>query len=527
MIMNDYYLSPAGQSLVKRLRELEAQAQQLQSHPHHESTVSVAGVGKTVSTAYEQLRNAAEYTEEHLLLQRAIRRFYTRSISFYDKKLQSDIAEELIIELTQSGYLRNNSISKQLLKDVEKLVKDYYEAYWQLRDERVSQEVASRWILDIVSVSTEGLFHFIDVHRTEICADFAFDHYYTLLKKDFDGKIEQYDMALFIAVHRSLLKSDQATVRAALLSREQNRKHSFKNLQEFSDFNQQIDDLFSASSTDRLVRYINKYGAPLRILNRLLHEETDASILENRTSFLHAFEAQTEREYRRVEKKINRGVIKSIIFLFITKVIVGIAIEIPYDLYFHDKIIWLPLIINLLFPPLFMASLRLSMKLPKRANTDALREYIDATFYQETPEARSLIIKPKNTAHSPLLNTMYIAMFLIIFSAVALRLWLWDFSLVHILIFFIFLSTASFLGFRLSRLIRELEMVNTNQGAVAVIRDFAYTPFILVGSWISDKYSRINVVALVLDMAIELPLKTFLKLLRQWTQFLSDKRDEL
>lgn len=527
MRMNDYYLSPAGLGLVKRLRELEAQSQQLRAHMQHELTVSVAGVGKTVSTAYEQLRNSAEYTEEHLLLQRAIRRYYNRSISFYEKKLPTDIAEELIIELTQSGYLQNNSIPKHLLKDIEKLVKNYYDVYLQLRQQRVSQEIASRWILDIISVSTESLFHRLDVQRTEICADFAFDHYYSSLKKDFDGKIDQYDMALYIAVHRSLLKSDQATIRAALLTREQNRKNTFKDLHAFSEFNQQIDELFSANSTDRLVRYINKYGAPLRILNRLIHDEPDVGLLENRTSFLHAFEAQTEKEYRRVEKKINRGVIKSIVFLFITKVIVGLAIEIPYDLYFHNKIIWLPLLINLLFPPLFMASLRLSMKLPKRANTDALREYIDTVFYQETPETRTVIIRPKSTVHSPLLNTMYIVMFLFIFSIVALRLWLWEFSMVHIAIFFIFLSTASFLGFRLSRLIRELEMVNTNQGVVAVIRDFAYTPFILVGSWISDKYSRINVVALVLDMAIELPLKTFLRLLRQWTQFLNDKRDEL
>ncbi|MGI8633958.1 MAG: hypothetical protein ACR2KZ_01010, partial [Segetibacter sp.] len=195
--------------------------------------------------------------------------------------------------------------------------------------------------------------------------------------------------------------------------------------------------------------------------------------------------------------------------------------------YFNGMIIVLPLAINLLFPPIFMASLRLSMKLPGRANTDALREYVDNMFYINHDVGHKIFSKPKTAGSSLLLNIIYGAMFLFVFSFVAFRLWLWGFSAVHIFIFFLFLSTASFLGFRLSRLISELEMVNTNQGIVAIVRDFAYTPFILVGRWISDNYSKVNIVALVLDMAIELPLKTFLRLTRQWTKFLNDKKDQL
>jgi hypothetical protein len=526
--MNEYSLTPAGVKLQSRLRGLNQKERALSHHDQRSAKVSVAGAGKTVSMAYEQLRNAAEYTEEHLLLQRAIRRFYTRNISFYDKKNAPEIADELIIELTQSGYLQNNTVAKNILKDIQKLITNYYNLYWQLREHRVSQDSASTWVLDILSVSTEASFHPLDNERTDIFAACAFDHYYEMLKKDFDGKIEFYDMALFTAIHRALLKSDQATVRVALLTREQTAGRTFKNFQAYLDFNELVDAIFSATSTDHLVRYINKYGAPLRILNRLIQDmPDDGALFGDRPAFLAAFDNQTRSEYKRVNRKINRGVIRSILFLFITKVIIGILIEIPYDLYFHNKIIWLPLIINLLFPPVFMASLRLSMKLPRQANSDALREYVDKMLYGRSGKESALYLKPKQIPTSGLLNAMYIAMFVFIFSIVALQLWLWQFSLIHIAIFFTFLSTASFLGFRLSRLIRELEMVNTNQGVVALVRDFAYTPFILVGRWISDKYSRVNVVALILDMAIELPLKTFLRLLRQWTQFLSDKRDEL
>ena len=72
--------------------------------------INVAGVGGLVSVAYEQLRNAAEYAQEHLLIQNAIRRFYGRSISFHNHtSISKTIAEELIIELTQSGYVKNKT----------------------------------------------------------------------------------------------------------------------------------------------------------------------------------------------------------------------------------------------------------------------------------------------------------------------------------------------------------------------------------------------------------------------------------
>ena len=85
----------------------------------------------------------------------------------------------------------------------------------------------------------------------------------------------------------------------------------------------------------------------------------------------------------------------------------------------------------------------------------------------------------------------------------------------------------SFLGFRLSRMIREIESIETNQNGVTTVRDFLYMPFVVVGRYMNDKYSKVNIVALALDMLIELPLKTTLRLIRQWAAFISAKKDEI
>jgi hypothetical protein len=43
----------------------------------------------------------------------------------------------------------------------------------------------------------------------------------------------------------------------------------------------------------------------------------------------------------------------------------------------------------------------------------------------------------------------------------------------------------------------------------------------------SEKYAKVNIVAMVLDMLIELPLKTVLRLVRQWGAFIDDRKDRI
>jgi hypothetical protein len=83
------------------------------------------------------------------------------------------------------------------------------------------------------------------------------------------------------------------------------------------------------------------------------------------------------------------------------------------------------------------------------------------------------------------------------------------------------------LGYRLTLQIKELELVNTNQGFLALVRDFLYAPFIFVGKKISYRFGQLNIIAQILDVVIDLPLKTIVRLVRQWMVFLNNKKDEL
>lgn len=522
-MMDDVNLQPAARALCEQLHAVRLHHEAVKAHIEKAPKLQVVGVGQAIASTYEQIRNAAENTEDHLLLERAIRRFLTRNLSFHIQKVPTGIGEELVVELTQARYLANGQIALTTVEAIEQTIIQEHARFWRLREAEVSHQDAEIWILDVLSVQIEEMIGNDHLAQNAL-VHFAHTHYREILHKMIvPGQEEMFDLALFIAIHESLMRADTAVVRREVVRLYVRQPDD---IQRFIEMNRRVDTLLTAELHTKLNSAVIKYGAPLRILKEMI-ADTDAVdvLLRDRAKFLSAFEMQMNTVYDDVAKRLNRGIIKSIIFLFITKVVIGLAIEVPYDIVIHGYIAWIPLAINIFFPPLYMASLKWSFKLPGVANKKATTSYIDKLLYGTGANDKTITIKRKKA--SPIMDMLYAMMFVVSFSVVVLILALLEFNIVQGVIFFVFLSTASFLGFRLSRTVRELEMFATRQNFFDAIRDFFYTPFIMVGRWVSDKYSRLNIVTMFLDMAIELPLKTILRMVRQWMRFLNDKRDEM
>lgn len=518
-------LNQKGLVLAEHLRLLQNREKELAKAQAASEKFTVVGAGGTLTAAYEQLRNAAENTEEHLLLQNAIRRFYRQLFVTRDSRMVATSGNELAVELTLAGYLPNDSLTKQQLEAISSLAVRYYTVYEQIRSDRsLSADRATKWALDVLAVQVE---HTINDHgRQVVFTEFAYTQLSDMLDANstLGHETSDFGVLLYIALYRALLKSDEATIRATLLERYQANP---ENLSTYVSFNQRFDELINSSDADKLFHVVDRQGAPLRVLRRMIEDRPDLdNLLPRRDAFLDEYEKQVNDEYGRVGRRINRAIIRSIIFLIITKFLIGIAIEVPYDLWVYGQIIWLPLIINLLFPPVYMFALRATLQLPGYGNTKVLVDRIEAMLYGGE-NVLGLEQRSRSRGNNATFSFFYVLSSMAVFAGVIYILLLLQFSLLHMAIFFVFLSAASFLGFRLSRLIRELEIGRSAQNGMTVVRDFLYLPFVVVGQWMSDKYSRVNIVTIVLDMLIELPLKTVLRLVRQWGAFIDERKDRI
>lgn len=506
-------------------RDLKLRLDQLEKHDEKDSDViNVANVGRVVAFAYEQLRNSAEYTQEHLLRQGAIRRFLVRNLSFQtQRQISEHLAEELIIELTQAGYIENHTIPRDFLPKISQAFAKHYQNYWRMKP-YTSRAEAEEWTLDLMTVGAETII--ANDNKLQIYQYFAYDHYKNVVdKQQFGSALENqnYDSSLYIAVHKTLLKSDLSTLRHDL---QQLYKYPDDDIQAYARFHKLITESFTSDLTNQLARIVDRHGAPLRIFKSLIEDgEGLPKLLENDGRFMSAYSAKVDEEYKKAKIRLNNMMVKSILFLLITKSLIGLLIEIPYDLLVYGSIIVLPLVINLLAPIAYLIIQRLSIKVPGEVNTEAMVEYMASALYEENPP--KLTNKNHSKSYNIGFSIAYGLMFIAAFGIVLNRLVSLEFNIVQIVLFVIFLATASFLGFRLTGIIRELELVTAKAGFTQLVRDFLYMPFIVFGRWLSEEYKKVNIIALILDTAIELPLKAVLRLIRQWTGFLNDKKDQL
>ena len=496
-------------------------------------TIHIPTVGSKISTAYEQLRNASEYAEENQMRRRAIRRYLKRELSFHTKAKTNQIAEELITELTQAEYLPNDHTTANDLATISDHLQRHYGAYWQyakIESSSKKRQEFQKWVLDVASVRCEQVL-------THNIRELSFTHLaFTYLQPKItsdkmirDGEAvdpSDFPLVLYLAIQQAILKSDLASMRVAVLD---SYRQDISKLHNFEAFNAKIDYLIESKTLAYTTRIVNRNGAALRMLYSGFftpEAPVTSAAFKSEDALEYALRDHIEKEYAAIDDRLDKGIVRSITFLLVTKSLIGLGIEIPYDLWAEGGILWLPLILNLFFPALFIAISRLTLSTPGARNTDAIiRQLQDMILFREQPQDYAVRI-PRATP-SIGFNLMYTALFGLVFAGVGYLLYWLQFNIVQGVIFFIFMSTASFLAFRLSNQIREVEAVHSSQGSLALMRDVIYTPFIYVGQQISYRYSKMNIIAAVLDVLIELPLKNLLRISRQWTQFLSSKRDEL
>lgn len=516
-------------NLRDHLATARALEQRLEASYQRGPKISITGVGAGIATAYEQLRNAAEYTDEHLLLQRAVRRFYVRNLQFTGN-VPADLGEELITELTQAGYLANNTLAEGTAAHLNAGIKVYQTLYTELRRHSIEADLAERWLYDLLGAETER------VLLTAIGRGLADQQAFIATALDYfksqpapaaitalETRPGDYATILFIAVHRALIKAGLLTVRLALF---QSRSASQPGLPGFIEANREVDHLFTAAATERLTRYITSQGGPWRVLYGLMLERDIAPLLADEPAFTSAYRAHTIVEYERLQHRINRGLLRSIAFLVVSKVILGLAVEVPYDLWSTGVVGLLPLTVNLAFPPVYMMLLGLSLREPTQANATTLVERMAATLFHPADVTHHT---PRRAPRHRRLafNFVFAILCAAVFGGLGWSLARLGFNVVQGIIFFVFLSTASFLGFRLSRIIRELTLGSERAGLGTAFKDALSLPFVFLGQWLSTNYARVNLAAGLLDLFIELPLKTILRLIRQWISFVNEKKDEI
>lgn len=505
--------------------------------PYHGPKISVNDAASRLAFIYEKIRNTVDYREDHLLRRHATARILKRIANPGNKG--SDIARPLIEELIRARYLSNDTVPENMAETVSHLINKYIVIYNAIVDsDYPPKQMKSffNWLIELAACEVEETLVpgdeekiLVEVTQRTIKQNLVFDGNCQL---DEQGK----NIQIYIAILKSLLKADEMTIDYFLLkyyfpdwhnldlAEAERLAHEVKKSQGI------IKENFNHSLNEKLVRSFKKYTVIFWILQDIVRENPDTylNIFAKKERLIEKVEQTCRAKYSHIGGKVRRAIVRSVIYIFCTKIIFGLLLEFPFDYFILKELRWLPLIVNAIFPPLLMAAIGISIRTPGKKNTDKIVKEIETVVYDNGGgELRVRIIKPKKGILNFVLNFIYFVMYFVSFGLIVYGLDRIGFSIASIMIFLLFLTMVSFFSLRIRHTAAELIILDQRERFLTVIVSFLFVPILRVGRWIAMHSSKINVFIFILDFIIEAPFKIFVRIFEDLVIFVKEKRDEM
>lgn len=493
--------------------------------------ITVHAAVSRFAVLYEKVRNAVDYRAEHLLRKAAIVRILKRQFA-----LEGDAesaANQLIRELIAARYLPNAKLPESLIDDAALIISKYL----ALKDIGLGDDKHFEWLLGITAAELEEL---VDDH-TEVKG------YINFLYESLEDKIRIHEgtlddmnrrLQVYIACHRSFVKADDEMIGFKLarayqpkwmepgewLERPHEMAHSMLHVQDC------VQSALGNSLGLKFLNAVKPWAISLRVLQTVLSENADRKeeVLTDPEKMHRQIEIVADKRIKESRAKISRGTFRAIIYLFITKILFALALEVPAELLIYSEIHYTSLAINIAFPPVLMFLVGSLIRMPGKENIRRIQQGVDELLSAEgVPEKKIRVPRERGPFGQVMFGMLYAMTFLISFGAVYLGLSALKFTWVSALIFIFFLCIVSFFAFRLRAGAKEYIAIPRRSGIISMFVDFFSIPILRAGRWLSETVSRFNVFIFFFDFIIEAPFKIFLNILEEWSAFIREKKEEL
>lgn len=487
---------------------------------------------------YERIRNAVEFNEEHLIRRIAISRILRRRLAVNPDG--EGEGENLARELLWGRYVPEDIVSQQDVEEFQTIIYAYLQFFGEIRnthDVKSTQNLGSM-VLDLMSCEIEEA---IDEEKTQKLSAHIYFFYQTLRNKIYmkDVPEDQKDAYFYAAAERALARNDTPFIMYHLFMLKYGPLHMLTSSElktaasEFHVFLSESRNILRNQYSDQLVKFAQKQVPPYKILYSILERNEDAgrSILEDPEQLHDAVEEVCTEKYALTRDKLRNAAIKSITYIFLTKMIIVLIFEIPVTQILYGELELIPIGINTLLPPLLMGFIVTFTNPPSDRNTERIYSRI-VDILKNNPESESKqkhIAKSKKTRRPILFflfSVLYVLTFTLVFSGLYLVLDGIGFNIISKAIFVFFISVVAFFGYRIRQTANEY-VLDSRENVFFSFVTFLFLPLLSLGKFFSEQVSRINLFIIFFDYIIEAPSKFLFELVEEWTRFLKARKDEL
>lgn len=507
-------------------------------NPDEFTKLTVSRAVSFVALVYEKVRNAIEYREDHLIRRAAIERILRRRLSMNP---QGDgEAENVLRELLWARYFPKNSLGEDDVEVIQRIINNYVSLRDQILKRRQddTREYLYSFIMDLASCEIEEALSPDVSTREAIHTNFIYQTIHKTVRVE-EMPEEQKDLYLMAAIERTYRKSDQSYQRYHIftLFYDPISQMDTGALQDvigrFMEIAKKIDSARTNKVVDKLAKFVKKQLPPYLILFEMINDDLKNvdSYLTDKKALWERVEKKCTQKYSQVKSRLTSLSIRSLIYIFATKMVLAIILEYPVSMLLYNEAPLMPIIINSLFPPLLLLMIVLWFRLPGKDNTiNIYHRIIHILDADQSFESRVNLITKKPRRFNPFLKTIftgfYICTFVVTFSIINYILSLLDFHLLSKLLFVFFISVVSFFAYRIKQIVAEYRLVERDSILNPVI-DFFFLPILSLGKIFNSGVAKINVFIVIFDFIIEAPFKLIIDVIEEWISFVRARKDEI
>jgi hypothetical protein len=528
---------------VKDLFRAVFQEQEAGKDEEQDDTVAKIKVNEIISKMsffYEKIRNAVDYKDDHLLRKNAIERILKR-LNMLGHTEAEEIAKTLLVELIRAGYLKNNDVPETKINEVAEVIEKFnkLQRLTVASGKKENQEVdaVKKWINNLTATNLEELLgdHTVD----QVIGRQMFDIINLNIIDGGENKEFTRDkkVQIYIGIYAKLFKYDDAMLEY-MLFRYFNPQWGEASDEDVALIAQRYYELRDAIAQNlrhpfrkQVGKVVGRYNIYFSILKDAIAENPPATydkLKEHPDQFKKIIAKICERRYRESRGRLNRGAIRSIIYIFLTKTVLVFILEIPATMFFGEEVRLYSLVINVLFPPALLFLIAMITSVPGDENTAQIQAGIEEIVFAEKKAKHPVKIgypTKRKAAASLIFGFFYTITFLLSFGLVIWALTEIEFSFVSIIIFLFFLSMISFFGIRLGRFARAYSVTERRENLFSFVANFFYVPIVSMGKWLSESFSQINVFIFFMDFIIEAPFKILVEMFEQWTAYVKERKE--
>lgn len=506
--------------LTSPIQELAARVLSIEAGhgDHAEASLEVNDVVSAVAGTYEKLRYLLEYREEHTVRRAAIERMLRRRILIEGRQFDG---ARFMRELVEGKYLPAHDATEEFARAASATVARFEE----LADH--AGEEHRRMLLSLAASEIEGL-----VAPVQGALDASvIDAMYKTIRPNLMAagySAREIDTQLFCACRRALLSSDDESLAYALwLAYMPLWKTGAVDLRETAS---SVPGTLAAIRRDvahglqwLIVPRIKREAISFRILRSYLSEDPHADLGDEQSLAGYA-RRFLDRVYETERARIKESGIRAVAYLFVTKFVIALLVEAPYEYFVLGGLNYVPLVVNLVFHPALLFTLTRGIGSFTARNTEAVVADMHRILYDGS--TRAIVARAGYGGLTAIFAVFYALLIAGVFGGIIGILQAFEFNIVGGALFLLFLSLVMFFAFRIRMRARRWVVIE-ERGVPALVTNALIAPIVRVGRYLSRTFSSINVFVLLMDFILETPLKMVLNFSHHFLIYLREKANEV